>query len=87
MSTLFASGLIIDLILAGMLLEGALLLYFSRSGRRWTDRMSILLNLLSGAALLLALRAALVGAAWPWIALWLLAALVAHAADTIRRMR
>jgi hypothetical protein len=31
--------------------------------------------------LLLALRAALLGASWPRIALWLLAALVAHLSD------
>ncbi len=38
-------------------------------------------NLCSGAALLLAVRAALVGAWWGWVALPLLAALLAHLVD------
>ena len=43
--------------------------------------------LLAGAFLLLALRAALTGAPWPSIAIWLLAALIAHLADLVRRWR
>lgn len=42
-------------------------------------------NLLAGAFLLLALRCALTGAGWLWIALWLLAALLAHVADIVGR--
>jgi apolipoprotein N-acyltransferase len=38
-------------------------------------------TLRAGAALLLALRAAITGAAWPWIAAWLAAAGLAHLAD------
>lgn len=42
---------------------------------------ALLPNLLAGAALLLALRAAITGAAWPWIAVWLAASGLAHVAD------
>jgi hypothetical protein len=44
-------------------------------------------NLLSGMCLLAALRVGLAGAWWGWIALALLAALVAHVADLGRRWR
>jgi hypothetical protein len=43
------------------------------------------LRLLPGALLLLALRAALTGQAWPWIALALAASFPAHLADLARR--
>ena len=44
-------------------------------------------NLASGAALMLALRAALIGTAWPGIAVWLAAALAAHLAEMVIRFR
>jgi hypothetical protein len=44
-------------------------------------------NLLAGACLLMALRSALSGSGWAWIAAWLFAALVAHLADLARRWR
>jgi hypothetical protein len=43
-------------------------------------------NLAAGACLLLALRAALTQAGWPWVALFLTAALVAHIGDFRRRL-
>ena len=45
------------------------------------------LRLLPGALMLLALRAALTGAGWPWIALALAASFPAHLADIARRPR
>ena len=42
--------------------------------------------ILPGLMLMLALRAALVGAEWPWIALYLSGAFVGHLADLYRRM-
>ena len=42
-------------------------------------------TLAAGAALMLALRAALTGAGWPTVAAWMLVGLVAHAADLILR--
>ena len=43
--------------------------------------------LLAGACLLLALRAALVGASWPWVAAPLAGAFAAHLADLGLRWR
>jgi hypothetical protein len=44
-----------------------------------------LLALAPGACLVLAVRAAMTGAGWMWIALWLLASLPFHLADLARR--
>ncbi len=76
---LFASGRIVDAVLALTVLEGLLLL--------WRGRADLMATLLAGLALLAALRLALAGAAWPWLALALLAALAAHLADLARRWR
>jgi hypothetical protein len=76
---LFASGRIVDAILLLTAAEAVVLL---RRGR--TD---LLATLLAGVALLAALRLALAGAAWPWLALALLASLAAHLADLARRWR
>jgi hypothetical protein len=43
--------------------------------------------LLPGVCLMLALRAALAGSAWPWVPLALAAALLAHLADLRARWR
>ncbi len=79
MADLFASGRIVDAILLLTALEaGALLLL---------RRRDLLATLLAGAALLAALRLALAGAEWTWVALALLAALIAHLFDLARRWR
>lgn len=81
MADLFATGRIVDFILVFMLLEavGSILL-----NRRWRLRAVpavVIFNLASGAALLMALRAALQQAAWPLIAAWLLVALAGHVGE------
>jgi len=87
MSTLFASGRIIDLILALTAAEAVfVVLYHGRTGRGPAPA-AFLGNLLSGVCLLLALRFALVGSPWGWLALSLLAALAAHLFDLWRRWR
>lgn len=85
MTELFASGRIVDLILALMMLEGALLLAYRLRTGRGLAPADLAVNLLAGACLLLALRGALVGAGWGWIAICLAAALPAHLADLRRR--
>lgn len=82
---LFSSGQIIDLILAFVVIEAALLAFF----RNWhgISLPGLLGNLLSGACLLLALRIALVGGSWQWIALALVGALLAHILDFNSRWR
>ena len=62
-----------------MLVEGFVL---ARIGWRLSDAA---VRLLPGALMLLALRAALTGMAWPWIALALMASFPAHLADLVRR--
>jgi hypothetical protein len=79
---LYAQGHAVDLILAVLLLEAVWLVRW----RGWTARAATLC-LLPGAMLLLALRAALVGLAWPWIALTLALSFPAHLADVLQRSR
>ncbi|KAA2238105.1 hypothetical protein F0L46_07455 [Salinarimonas soli] len=82
---LFADGRIVDLVLLLVAAEaGALWLWRRRAARgpTWAD---LLPNLLAGAFLLLALRAALAGMPWIWIAAPLTGALLAHLADLARR--
>lgn len=87
MSELFDSGRIVDLIVALLIVEAALLLGWRRITGRGPAATDLLANLLAGLFLLLALRAALVHAGWGWIAVCLGAALVAHVADVARRWR
>ncbi len=78
MAWLFASGHAADLILGVLLIEGAWL----RLARGWS--WAAILGLLGPAALIvLGLRAALVGAAWWWIALPLAASLPLHLMDLV----
>jgi hypothetical protein len=79
----FTSGRIVDLILLLIVLEWLALVLLRRAGRPAPD--GVLPYLASGAALLLALRAALAGAEWHWIALALLAAFITHLADLYQR--
>ena len=82
MDALFASGRIVDLILLGVLAEAVLLFVLTRSLARFAPLAA---TLASGAALMLALRAALTGSSWPIVAAWMLAGLVAHGADLVLR--
>ncbi|HEY8565920.1 MAG TPA: hypothetical protein VIL65_10505 [Beijerinckiaceae bacterium] len=83
MSDLFASGRIIDLILALVVLESLALMTLSR--RRGIAVLDVAAALAPGVALMLALRAALTDAWWGWVAAWLAASLVAHLFDLSRR--
>ena len=74
-SWLFAHGHAADLVLAVLALE---FIWLARRGWR-ADAAA--LRLLPGACMILALRAALVGAAWPWIALPLAVSFPIHLAD------
>jgi hypothetical protein len=75
---LFSTGLVADIMLAFMALEAiVLVLYKRRSGRGLTP-YNVFWMLLPGACLVLALRAALVGASWPWLALAVSVSLIAH---------
>ncbi len=82
MAWLYLEGHAVDLILGGLLIEAVWLTRW----RGWTPRAAIVC-LLPGAILLLAVRAALVGLAWPWIAFALLLSFPAHLADVALRDR
>lgn len=77
---LFATGHAADLVLAVFALEAVWLV----RSRRLTARAAAA-ALLPGVAIVLALRAALSGAGWPWVALLLAAALPLHLADLAQR--
>jgi len=82
---LLASGRIIDLILALMVLEvGILALYHVKTGRGIAPT-GLLLNQLAGFGLMLAARCALIGSWWGWTAVSLILALLAHGADLRHR--
>ena len=87
MNQLFANGHIVDLVVGVMMVEALALLAYRRRTGRGIAPLDLLGNLLAGLCLLLALRAALAGVAWSWIALWLSSALIAHVVDLQRRWR
>lgn len=80
MRWLCASGHAADIVLAVMAIE--LIALITLSGWRTTDA---LLRLGPGALMLLALRAALIGLDWYWIALPLLLSFPVHLADLANR--
>jgi sugar phosphate permease len=86
MEALFASGRVVDIALMLMALEAAGLWAYRHARGRQFPLADLAWNLAAGACLLLALRAALTGAGWPWIALFLTAALIAHIGDFRRRL-
>jgi hypothetical protein len=84
-SELFATGRIVDLILALMVLEATALWVLRRLSGRGPPLARWVPTLLAGAFLLLALRLAMIQAAWQGIATALLLALLAHIADLLGR--
>jgi hypothetical protein len=82
MDWLFSSGHAPDVVLAVMFIELAWLV--TCSGWRVVDAT---LCLTPGALMLAALRAALVGLDWRWVAMPLLLSFPVHLADVVRRRR
>lgn len=82
MAGLFASGRIIDAVLLGVVAEAGLLFFVFR-GRF----ASIGATIAAGAALMLAVRAALTGSPWPVVAAFMLAGLFAHLIDLALRWK
>lgn len=80
-STWFSSGRIIDAIVLMVLLEGGLIWFRHRRTGRGLSLIRALPVLASGVLLLLAIKAALVQAPWPLVALPLTGALIAHLLD------
>lgn len=78
MTWLFASGHAVDIVLAVIFVELIWLI------ARGADAAGIILRLGPGALMLLALRAALTGLDWRWIAVPLLLSFPVHLADLAR---
>lgn len=85
MNELFSSGRIVDIIIALMIVEWVALVAYRAQTGKGIPPLALSINLLAGVLLMLALRGALVGADWKWIALCLAAALPAHITDLARR--
>jgi len=83
----FASGRVIDLVVGLTVLEVVALWGFRRVTGRGPRLSAVGLDLASGVCLMLAVRAALVGAWFGVVALWMLAALGLHLADLRRVWR
>ncbi len=84
MNALFASGRVVDIILAVLALEVLALALWRRS-RREPGIANLLVAALPGICLLLALRSALDNAGWGMIALFLALSFPAHLLDLWRR--
>lgn len=79
------SGRIVDVALVVLVLEVLWLSWrYRRTGRGLPPRL-LFTNAGAGGSLMLALKAALTGAGWPWIAAALLASLGFHVADLNHR--
>lgn len=81
MEWLFARGHAVDIVLAVLGIEAV---WLAARGRKLAD---IALLMLPAVAILLALRGALTGASWHWIALPLALSFPVHLADLRRRFR
>jgi hypothetical protein len=85
LGSLFASGRIVDVIIAFMALELIVLILVRKQLLPRARPAELIANIGAGAALLWALRAALVGWPWPRIALCLLIALGFHVGELMLR--
>lgn len=75
MTEFFTSGRAVDVVLAVLVLEGLVLIW---RGRR---AINVFAALVPAVLMMIALRAALTGASWPWIAIPLAAAFPVHLLD------
>lgn len=86
LASLFASGRIIDVILGLVMLEAVALVAWRVHGGGGLLLPPFFCNLASGAALMLAVRAALIGSDWTVVAFCLFASLMAHVGEVALRM-
>ena len=83
---LFASGRIADIALVLMMAGTVTVWLYRRSASRPIPFADLAWNALAGAGLLLALRVALTGAGWPWVAGFLTLSLIGYVGDLRRRL-
>ena len=81
MRELFQSGRVVDLIIGLMMIETAALIAYRRFSGRGVAIKAVLTNIAAGGCLLLALRAAMTGAEWTWVAIPVSIALPLHLLD------
>jgi hypothetical protein len=84
-ASLFETGRITEVVLLVMVAELAGLVWLARRGVIAARVVDLAVSLGAGAALVMAVRAALVDEPWQVVALWLLVALAAHLSDLNRR--
>lgn len=87
LATGFESGRVLDAILLLVVVEALILVGYHRLTGRGIASLDLLPNLASGLCLLLALRAALSGLHWVWVAAPLTLSLLAHGLDLAQRWR
>lgn len=87
MTNVFSSGRIVDAVVAVLVAEVLAVAVLRGRGMRAPTLLSAVTAALPGIFLLLALRAALTGADWMWVALWLATSFPAHLADMWLRAR
>jgi hypothetical protein len=87
MEALFSSGRVADIALGVMILEAVVLYALTARRGEGARYRALLANLAAGACLVIAVRLALVGADWPWIAAALAASLLTHSLDLAMRLR
>ena len=87
MSELFASGAFVDWVLIFLVVEAAAVIGYWLWRKRGIAPADFLPGMISGALMLLALRAVLAGAGWMVPTLCLMAAGGAHLVDVLRRWR
>ncbi|UYO55339.1 hypothetical protein [Rhodopseudomonas palustris] len=85
MSELFASGTVVDAVLIFLLVEAIAVIGYWLWRKRGIAPADFLPGMISGALMLLALRAVLAGAGWMVPTLCLMAAGGAHLVDVLRR--
>jgi hypothetical protein len=86
LNSFFSSGRVVDAVLAFMLIELVVLVRIRVRGTAVFRPLDVIVNCGAGAALLLALRAALRGSPWQPVSLWLLIALAFHVWDLTLRI-
>ena len=79
MQSFFTTGHAVDLVLAFMAVEAVVFVMMRRRA------LTVVLRILPGAVMMLALRAAMTGASWQWVAIWLTVSPPLHLADLRRR--
>jgi hypothetical protein len=84
---LYQGPLVVDIAIGFITLESLLLWAFHKLAGRGLALADCVLTILSGVFLMLALRCALTPQGWPGMALFLIAAGIAHGADLRSRWR